>query len=121
MDDMQIWALATAPWDPDLILAGTQPAGLFRSTDGGRSWAAAEGAFAQECIFVHKPRVTQILFDPEVRGRVRCGIEIDGIHRSDDGGARSEERRVGQECVRPCRSRWSQQHSKKKKNKEYDE
>src|SRR3546814_18326796 len=27
---------------------------------------------------------------------------------------RSEERRVGKECVRPCRSRWSQYHYKKK-------
>src|SRR3546814_18493368 len=25
-------------------------------------------------------------------------------------GGRSEERRVGQECVRPCRSRWSPYH-----------
>src|SRR3546814_12692248 len=29
---------------------------------------------------------------------------------------RSEERRGGQECVRPCRSWWSPVHSKKKKN-----
>src|SRR3546814_3322172 len=30
---------------------------------------------------------------------------------------RSEERRVGKECVSTCRSRWSPEHSKKKKNK----
>src|SRR3546814_18265135 len=30
-------------------------------------------------------------------------------------GLRSEERRVGKECVSPCRSRWSQYHSKKTK------
>src|SRR3546814_18508986 len=29
---------------------------------------------------------------------------------------RSEERRVGKECVSPCRSRWSRYHYKKKKN-----
>src|SRR3546814_20240965 len=28
---------------------------------------------------------------------------------------RSEERRVGKECVRPCRYRWSRTHYKKKK------
>src|SRR3546814_11756393 len=28
---------------------------------------------------------------------------------------RSEERRVGKECVSPCRSRWSRYHKKKKK------
>src|SRR3546814_10987775 len=30
---------------------------------------------------------------------------------------RSEERRVGKECVSPCRSRWSPYHYKKKKTK----
>src|SRR3546814_19399314 len=29
-------------------------------------------------------------------------------------GGRSEERRVGKECVSTCRSRWSASHSKKK-------
>src|SRR3546814_3198248 len=29
------------------------------------------------------------------------------------GRARSEERRVGQECVSPCRSRWAPSHYKK--------
>src|SRR3546814_16878177 len=31
-------------------------------------------------------------------------------------GARSEERRVGKECVSTCRSRWAPAHSKNKKN-----
>src|SRR3546814_20191015 len=31
-----------------------------------------------------------------------------------DGHARSEERRVGKECVNTCRSRWSPYHYKKK-------
>src|SRR3546814_18349636 len=33
-------------------------------------------------------------------------------------GNRSEERRVGKECVSKCRSRWSPYHYKKKKKKE---
>src|SRR3546814_19757075 len=36
-----------------------------------------------------------------------------GLHRD----LRSEERRVGKECVSTCRSRWSPSHSKKKKTK----
>src|SRR3546814_16869089 len=32
---------------------------------------------------------------------------------------RSEERRVGKECVSTCRSRWSPYHKKKKKTKNY--
>src|SRR3546814_17723027 len=42
--------------------------------------------------------------------RSRGGLE-QFHHRADD---RSEERRVGNECVRPCRSRWSPYQSKKK-------
>src|SRR3546814_19450583 len=38
-----------------------------------------------------------------------------GIHFAPPG-ARSEERRVGKECVSTCRSRWSPYHSKKKRN-----
>src|SRR3546814_20206975 len=33
---------------------------------------------------------------------------------TEDGVTRSEERRVGKECVRTCRSRWSPYHSTKK-------
>ena len=29
---------------------------------------------------------------------------------AEGGGNRSEERRVGKECVQPCRSRWSPYH-----------
>src|SRR3546814_20087177 len=32
------------------------------------------------------------------------------------GDVRSEERRVGKECVSTCRSRWSPYHEKKKRN-----
>src|SRR3546814_12597884 len=34
-------------------------------------------------------------------------------------GARSEERRVGKECVSTCRSRWAPYHEKKKKKKKH--
>src|SRR3546814_11577379 len=45
-------------------------------------------------------------------------IEIlrDGITNC-HAGKRSEERRVGKECVSTCRSRWSPYHSKRKHNK----
>src|SRR3546814_11423671 len=37
-------------------------------------------------------------------------IEDLGAERSFAGTARSEERRVGKECVSTCRSRWQQHH-----------
>src|SRR3546814_17428185 len=39
----------------------------------------------------------------------------DGLWESTCFEARSEERRVGKECVSTCRSRWSPYHSKKKR------
>src|SRR3546814_4421619 len=37
-------------------------------------------------------------------------VKIFGFGRYRDGAARSEERRVGKECVSTCRSRWSPYH-----------
>src|SRR3546814_15212151 len=37
------------------------------------------------------------------------------IEHDIDSGIRSEERRVGKECVSPCRSRWRPYHDKQKK------
>src|SRR3546814_17553036 len=59
---------------------------------------------------------------PPLRRLARTGLDHppadqgSGAHRQ-CGGARSEERRVGNECVSTCRSRWSPYH-KKKKNKQ---
>src|SRR3546814_17845081 len=42
--------------------------------------------------------------------------------QSDQRGLeRSEERRVGKECVNTCRSRWSQYHSKKNKKEIHED
>src|SRR3546814_5552060 len=42
------------------------------------------------------------------------GLQIPHWERLLHMAARSEERRVGKECVSTCRSRWSPYHSKKK-------
>src|SRR3546814_4558653 len=44
---------------------------------------------------------------------VFCAINPDGDARCNEPEKRSEERRVGKECVSTCRSRWSPYHSKK--------
>src|SRR3546814_15833912 len=57
-----------------------------------------------------------IAVDPRPRGMFLLALrrqDIGGDHRSDH--ARSEERRVGKECVSTCRSVWSPEHEKKKR------
>src|SRR3546814_19207368 len=41
---------------------------------------------------------------------IGLGIIMDGQLRNGAAGFRSEERRVGKECVSTCRSRWSPYH-----------
>src|SRR3546814_20909291 len=49
---------------------------------------------------------------------LHIGIVLEQYPKAVDMTAeRSEERRVGKECVSTCRSRWSPYHSKKKHNK----
>src|SRR3546814_13759643 len=63
-------------------------------------------------------RVAQIVPAAVQRARFAEVEELDETVRG-VGGFRSEERRVGKECVSKCRSRWSPYHKKKKtKNEE---
>src|SRR3546814_12550732 len=59
------------------------------------------------------------------RGTLRLGdvvLEVEPVLNAHVGvgTGRSEERRVGKECVSTSRSRWSPYHSKKKNNKKQD-
>src|SRR3546814_1375345 len=46
---------------------------------------------------------------PSTGTRYSVGVGVTGFEL-DFGGGRSEERRVGKECVSTCRSRWSPYH-----------
>ena len=107
MDATQVTALAWAA-DRSILLAGTQPAGLFRSTDAGHTWNTVvvamkpyasvgfHGAPAGEGVQVkHWTRVTQILFDPADSALAWTGVEIDGAWRSVDGGLHWERTTTG--------------------------
>jgi photosystem II stability/assembly factor-like uncharacterized protein len=98
-----VTALACAPDNPDILLAGTQPGAIYRSEDGGESWVDLElpfkphvsSGFRDDPVMAAKPnrpiarhwtRVTQIVFDPHDAQAVWAGVEIDGAWRSLDGG-----------------------------------
>src|SRR5215207_5403570 len=86
MDDSAVWSLAIDPAAPEVMFAGTGtsgPARLFRSTDGGTSWAECQVAVAAECPAVGVPRFTAIAVGE--RG-VWATIEVDGVRVSRDGG-----------------------------------
>jgi photosystem II stability/assembly factor-like uncharacterized protein len=82
----QVWSLWVDPRRPELILAGTCPSGILRSDDGGRSWAEASTRMRRECPRIVHTRVTTIVADLRDSSRLWAGVEIDGIHRSLDGG-----------------------------------
>ncbi len=86
MDGLHILKLARSPSDPDFIVAGTRPAEIFVSRDGGRSWQCGELPIGSECWFINTPRVTSIQFDPKEPETLWVMVEIAGIFRSRDGG-----------------------------------
>ena len=86
MDGLHILKLAISPADPDFIVAGTRPAEIFVSRDGGRSWQCGQLPIGSECWFINTPRVTSIQFDPKEPEILWVPVEIAGIFRSRDGG-----------------------------------
>src|SRR5713101_5754897 len=85
-DGQQVWCILLAPNQPDVIVVGTCPAGLFLSEDGGRSWRLPAVRMLQNCPRIMHTRVTCLLADPEEPGTLYAGVEIDGIFRSRDSG-----------------------------------
>jgi photosystem II stability/assembly factor-like uncharacterized protein len=86
LDGRQIWSFLVHPRDPDLLVAGTCPAQLFRSADGGRTWLEPAVKMRQECPRILHTRVTTVVADPVDADTLWAGVEIDGVYRSRDRG-----------------------------------
>lgn len=82
----QVWSILLSPHDPDLILVGTCPSGIFRSADGGRTWEEGRAVIRQECPRIMHTRVTTFAADPADPDVLWAGVEIDGLRRSCDRG-----------------------------------
>jgi photosystem II stability/assembly factor-like uncharacterized protein len=94
MNARDVWKIAVDPTNPDIIFAGTRPAALYRSKDGGRNWQQLPVDMVDECPNVRIPRVTALVVDPVNPKMIWAGVEVDGVRRSLDGGdtwARIEE------------------------------
>src|SRR3546814_17281842 len=114
---------------PMTLAETTAPTVTERSADGV-SWIILNrpdrlNAVTPELYDALAPIVERVAIDPDVRcvvltgaGRAFCaGRDLkagSSESAAASAGARSEERRVGKECVSACRSRWSRGRLKKK-------
>jgi photosystem II stability/assembly factor-like uncharacterized protein len=90
LNGLQIWSILLLPATPEGIVVGTCPSRLFRSDDGGRTWSEPAARIVQDCPRIIDTRVTSLCVHPGDPQTMWAGVEIDGIHRSKDGGLRWE-------------------------------
>ena len=89
----KVFSLAFHPSDPNIIYAGTEPALLFRSHDGGESWNELAGirklpgrskwTYPAPPHIAHMKGIAIHPEDPEV---IYCSIEEGGVIQSLDSG-----------------------------------
>ena len=87
----RVWHLEPAPGDPDTVYAGVEDAGLFKSTDGGQSWAELPGLRTHKSGPDWAPGaggmcLHTIILDPARPDRIFAAISAAGAFRSDDAG-----------------------------------
>jgi len=92
-----VWSLMAAE---DALYAGVQPAGLFRSTDGGATWSHVEGLQHHPSREHWHPGgagliLHSLLSHPEDPDRIWIGISSAGVFHTADGGATWEPRNRG--------------------------
>ncbi len=87
----RVWHLEPSLADPDMVYAGVEDAALFRSTDGGKSWAELSGLRGHGSGPHWQPGagglcLHTIVQDPSRPERLFIAISAAGAFRSDDGG-----------------------------------
>jgi photosystem II stability/assembly factor-like uncharacterized protein len=87
----RVWHLEPSPDDPDTVYAGVEDAALFKTTDGGKTWAELPGLRNHPTGSGWQPGagglcLHTILLDPSHPGRIFVAISAAGALRSDDGG-----------------------------------
>lgn len=86
-----IWSLAFSPHDRDVIFAGTLPAALFRSDDGGETWREVEGlrrlpASREFWGPFNAPFLHTIIPDASDPDLLTIAVGVGGILGTGDGG-----------------------------------
>jgi photosystem II stability/assembly factor-like uncharacterized protein len=88
----RVWHLEPALHDADTVYAGVEDAAIFKTTDGGKSWAELAGLRQHPTGPNWAPGaggmcLHTILLDPENPGRITVAISAAGVFRSEDHGA----------------------------------
>lgn len=88
----RVWHLEPSLSDPDIVYAGVEDAALFRSADGGKTWAELAGLRGHGTGQQWQPGaggmcLHTILLDPANAERIFIAISSAGAFRTDDGGA----------------------------------
>jgi len=110
MEGNEVKSLAVSPHDGDVIYAGTKPALMFVSRDGGQTWAELEGfrripnrwwwfSPAERPWTAYVMAIALSPTDPNV---VMAGVEFGAVVRSEDGGETWSRHRKG--SLRDCHS-----------------
>ena len=88
----RIWHLAPGPvHQPHVVYAGVEPAALFRSDDGGRSFSLVRGLWDHPHRSQWQPGggglcLHTVLVHPDEPDRLLVAISAAGVYLSDDGG-----------------------------------
>ncbi|MHB2028132.1 MAG: WD40/YVTN/BNR-like repeat-containing protein [Acidimicrobiales bacterium] len=88
----RVWHLEPSLDDPDVVLAGVEDAGLFRSSDGGTSWQELSGLRTHGTGSSWQPGaggmcLHTIMVSPNNPARIFVAISAAGAFRSDDAGS----------------------------------
>lgn len=88
----QVWSMALAAGGAGHLWAGTIPGGLFRSEDGGSSWALNQPLWTMPDRErwmgggYDQPGIHSICVDPRNSDHVSLAVSTGGVWRSEDGG-----------------------------------
>jgi hypothetical protein len=93
-DFAQVWSLGRAH---GRLYAGTKPASLLESADGGRTWARVQGLSDHPSAGSWQPGAAglvlhTIVADPDDPRKLWIGISAAGVFATEDGGATWERR-----------------------------
>ena len=86
----RVWHLEPSLTDPHTVFAGVEDAGLFKTTDGGKSWTELPGLRRAKGVLWQPGAggmcLHTILLDEKNPQRIYVAISAAGAFRTDDGG-----------------------------------